>query len=228
APPAPAAPQPAPPPGLPVLARIPNIASPDVVRSVWQTPISSTAEPDLSPHLQLLIENIEQLSGEHGKVALLLSVEAGAGGSTVARSLNRSAVKNGMLSVLIEVESRRAEAAPPQGSGIIKADLLSVVELLGASSKAPPYPPDDIRADFGLIIVDASSLALQPAAVALAAHADLVILVVREGAANSAAIGKARADLSGYGSVPTVLVVNRVAVNAAVRDPQGEALGLAS
>lgn len=226
--PAPAAPQPAPPPGLPVLARIPNMVWPDAIRSVWQTPISTTAEPDLSPHLQLLIENIEQLPGDHGKVALLLSIEAGAGGSTVARSLNRSAVNNGMLSVLIEMVSRRAEAAPPQGSGIIKADLPSVVELLGASSKAPPYPSDDIRADFGLIIVDASSLALQPAAVALAAYADLVILVVREGAGNLAEIGKARADLSSYGSVPTALVVNRVAVNAAVRGTQGEALGLAS
>ncbi|WP_375776818.1 GumC family protein [Bradyrhizobium sp. ma5] len=226
--PAPAAPQSALPPGLPVLARIPNLVSPDAVRSVWQTPISTTAEPDLSPHLQLLIENIEQLPGEHGKVALLLSVETGAGGSTVARSLNRSAVKNGMLSVLIEMETSRAEAAPPQGAGIIKADLPSVVELLGASSKAPPYPQDDIRADFGLIIVDASSLAMQPAAVALAAHADLVILVVREGAANTAAIGKARADLSKFGSVPIALVVNRVAGNAAVSNPQREALGLAS
>ncbi|MDH2383588.1 GumC family protein [Bradyrhizobium sp. CER78] len=226
--PAPAAPQSALPPGLPVLARIPSIVSPDAVKSVWQTPISTTAEPDLSPHLQLLIENIEQLPGDHGKVALLLSVETGAGGSTVARSLNRSAVKNGMLSVLIEMESRRAEVVPPQGSGIIKADLPSVVELLGASSKAPPYPPDDIRADFGLIIVDASSLVTQPAAVALAAHADLVILVVREGAADPAAIGTVRADLSRFGSVPTALVVNRVAVNGTVRSPQGEALGLAS
>ncbi|MHC2337139.1 GumC family protein [Bradyrhizobium sp. USDA 4454] len=222
------APQPALPPGLPVLARIPDMVSPDAVRSVWQTPIATTAEPDLSEHLQLLIENIEQLPGDHGKVALLMSAEAGAGGSTVARWLNRSAVKNGLLSVLIEMESRRAEAAPPQGSGIIKADLPSVIELLGGSSKAPPYPPDDIRADFGLIIVDASSLAMEPAAVALAVHADLVILVVREGAANSAAIGKARADLAKLGSVPTALVVNRVAVNAAVRAPQGKALGFAS
>ncbi|OKO84038.1 lipopolysaccharide biosynthesis protein [Bradyrhizobium sp. NAS96.2] len=226
--PATATPQSALPPGLPVLARIPNMVSPDAVKSVWQTPISTTAEPDLSLHLQLLIENIEQLPGDHGKVALLLSLETGAGGSTVARSLNRSAVKNGMLSVLIEMEAKRAEVVPPQGSGIIKADLPSVVELLGASSKAPPYPPDDIRADFGLIIVDASSLATQPAAVALAAHADLVILVVREGAADPAAIGKVRADLSRFGSVPTALVVNRVAANATVRSPQGEALGLAS
>ncbi|QOZ32126.1 lipopolysaccharide biosynthesis protein [Bradyrhizobium sp. CCBAU 53421] len=223
-----AAPQSAIPPGLPVLARIPNMVSPDAVRSVWQTPISATAEPDLSPHLQLLIENIEQLPGEHGKVALLLSVEVGAGGSTVARSLNRSAVKNGMLSVLIEMESKRAEVAPPQGSGIIKADLPSVVELLGASSKAPPYPPDDIRADFGLIIVDASSLATLPAALALAAHADLVIVVVRDGSDNAAAIGKTRTDLARFGSVPIALVVNRMAVDTTVSGAHGKALGLAS
>ncbi|WP_298281483.1 exopolysaccharide transport family protein [uncultured Bradyrhizobium sp.] len=221
-------PPPALPPGLPVLARIPNMVSPDAVRSVWQTPIATAVEPDLSAYLQLLIENIEQLPGPHGKVALLLSVEAGAGGSTVARSLNRSAVKSGTLCVLIEMESGRIDAVPAQGSGMIRADLPSVVELLGASSKAPPYPPDDIRADFGLIIVDASSLAMRSEAVALAAHADLVILVVREGAANSVAIAKARADLSGFGSVPTALVVNRAAANAGVREARDEALGLAS
>lgn len=221
-------PPPALPPGLPVLARIPNMVSPDAVRSVWQTPIATSAQPDLSAHLQLLIENIEQLPGPHGKVALLLSVEAGAGGSTVARSLNRSAIKNGMLCVLIEMESGRIDAVPPQGSGIIKADLPSVVELLGASSKAPPYPPDDIRADFGLIIVDASSLAVRSEAVALVGHADLVILVVREGAASPAEIAKVRADLSRFGSVPTALVVNRVAVDTAARDVRGEALGMAS
>ncbi|MGY3440167.1 MULTISPECIES: hypothetical protein [unclassified Bradyrhizobium] len=59
------------------------------------------------------------------------------------------------------------------------------------------------------------------------AHADLVILA-REGAANAAAIGKARADLARFGSVPTALVVNRVVDNAAVRGPQGKALGFAS
>lgn len=221
------APQPALPPGLPVLARIPNLASPTSVKTVWQSPGSTTTEPDLSPHLHLLVENIEQLGGLNGKVALLLSVEPGAGGSTVARSLNRAAVKNGTLSVLIEMEPDGAVAAPPpQGSGIIKADLHAVVELLSASSKAEPLPDDDIRADFGLIIVDASSHAMQPDAVALAAHADLVILVVRDGAADPAVIRKARADLSRSGSVPTALVVNRVPVNSSVRGAQAEAPGL--
>ncbi|QPF86133.1 lipopolysaccharide biosynthesis protein [Bradyrhizobium genosp. L] len=216
--------QPALPPGLPVLARVPNLASPAAVRTVWQNPASPTAEPDLSPHLHLLVENIEQLAGPHGKVALLLSVEAGAGGSTVARSLNRAAVKNGTLSVLIEMEPNGAAAAPAPGAGIIKSDIHSVVELLGGSTKSQPLPPDDIRADFGLIIVDASSFALQPDAMALAAHADLVILVVRDGAADPAAIRKARADLSRSGSMPTALVVNRVAVSSAARGARSEAL----
>src|SRR5882724_3133078 len=67
--------QPELPPDLPVLARIPNLASPASVRSVWQNPTSAAAEPDLSPHLHPLIENIAQLAGPHGKVALLMSVE---------------------------------------------------------------------------------------------------------------------------------------------------------
>ncbi|MEN3348609.1 MAG: polysaccharide biosynthesis transport protein [Bradyrhizobium sp.] len=220
--------QPSLPPGLPVLARIPNLASPAAVRSVWQNPASTTAEPDLSPHLHLLIENIEQLAGPHGKVALLMSVEAGAGGSTVARSLNRSAVKNGMLSVLIEMVADGAEPAPARGAGIISADLGAVVELLSASRKTEPLSPDDIRAEFNLIIVDASALAEQSDASALAAYADLIILVARDGAANSTAIRKARADLSKFAAVPTALVVNRVPVGTTVRPAQGPALGLAS
>ncbi|MCC8937028.1 lipopolysaccharide biosynthesis protein [Bradyrhizobium sp. Arg68] len=220
--------QPALPPGLPVLARIPNLASPASVRSVWQNPASATAEPDLSPHLHLLIENIQQLAGSHGKVALLMSVEPGAGGSTVARSLNRSAVKNGMLSVLIEMTPDGADAAPVQGAGIIKADLRAVVELLSASKKTQPLPSDDIRSEFDLIIVDASALAAQFDAAALADHADLIILVARDGAANSAAVRKARAGLSKFAAVPTALVVNCVPVGSPGRPVQGDALGMAS
>jgi len=215
-------------PDLPVLARIPNLASPASVRSVWQNPTSATAEPDLSPHLHPLIETIAQIGGPHGKVALLMSVETGAGGSTVARSLNRSAVKNGMLSVLIEMEPSGADAMPAQGSSIIKADLHSVVELLSASKTTQPLPPDDIRSEFDLIIVDASAFAAQPDAVTLAVHADLIILVVGDDATSSAAMRKARDDLSRFGTMPTALVVNRVPVGSVVRGSQGEALGMAS
>ncbi len=218
------------PPELPVLARIPNLSSPPgSIKSVWQTPISTTGEPDLSPHLQPVIKNIEQLPGPHGKVALLMSTEKGVGGSTVARSLNRSAVKNGMLSVLIEMEPKPTDAAPAaQASGTVKTDLRSVEELLGGSAKDQPLPPDDIRADFGLIIVDASCFVAQPAVAALAAHADLIILVVGDGAANSDATRKANAELSKFGSVPTVLVVNRIPVSATAGAVRAGALGLAS
>lgn len=217
--------QPELPPGLPVLARIPNLPSPRTIRSVWQTPISTVGEPDLSPHLRFLIESIEQLSGPQGKVALVMSAEAGAGGSTVARSLNRSAVKNGMLSVLIEMEQNTADTiSATQASGIVKADLRSVDELLGASTKTQPLPPDDIRADFGLIIVDASSFASRPDVAALATHADLVIMVMRDGAANAAAIRKVKTDLSKFGTVPAAIVVNRVPASAAARAAQAEAL----
>lgn len=217
------------PPELPVLARIPNLSSPGSIKSVWQTPLSTTGEPDLSPHLQPVIKNIEQLPGPHGKVALLMSTEKGVGGSTVARSLNRSAVKNGMLSVLIEMEPKPTDAIPAtQASGIVRADLHSVEELLSGSAKDQPLPPDDIRADFGLIIVDASCFVAQAAVAALAAHADLIILVAGDGAANSDATRKANAELSKFGSVPTVLVVNRIPASATAGAVQAGALGLAS
>ncbi|KJC42323.1 lipopolysaccharide biosynthesis protein [Bradyrhizobium sp. LTSP885] len=221
--------QPESPPDLPVLARIPNLTSPGSVRSVWQNPIPAAAEPDLSPHLRPLIEKIERIPGPHGKVVLLMSVEAGAGGSTVARSLNRSIVKNGMLSVLIELESRAADATPAaQGAGTIKADLHSIDELLRASRKTHPLPADDIRSEFDLIIVDASSLDAQPDAAALAGLADLVILVVRDGMAQPSALHKARTALAKFGAAPVMFIVNRVPANSAVRGSRGEVLGLAS
>jgi uncharacterized protein involved in exopolysaccharide biosynthesis len=224
--------QPRLPPDLPVWIRIPKLLRPRGSRSVWQKPIATTAEFDLSPYLRPLIEGLEELPGHRGKVALVMPVGAGAGSSTVARSLTRAAVKNGMLSVLIEVEPEVAGARPAtlaaQGSGIVKASLHSVDELLSAGTKTDPLPADDIRSDFDLIIVDAWSLAAQPDAAALAAHADLVILVVRDGAADPAAIRRARAALSKFGTVLTGLVVNCAPGSSAASHPKGEALGLAS
>jgi uncharacterized protein involved in exopolysaccharide biosynthesis len=221
--------QPELPPDLPVLARIPNLAPPGSVRSIWQNPISVAAEPDLSPHLRPVMEKIQQVRGPHGKVALLMSVEAGAGGSTIARSLNRSVVKNGMLSVLIELEPKPSGAAPAtQGSTTVQADLHSIDELLRASRRTPPLPADDIRSEFDLILVDASSLDKQPDAAALAAYADLVILVARDGTAKPAAIRKATAALSKFGAVPMALIVNRVPASSAVLGSRREVLGMAS
>ena len=42
------------------------------------------------------------------------------------------------------------------------------------------------------------------------AHADLVILVVREGAADLTTLGAVTASLSSFGPVPIGLVINRV------------------
>ena len=221
--------QPELPPDLPVLARIPDLSASGPVKSVWQKPISTMVDLDLGPHLRRLIETIKQLPGPHGKVALVMSVESGAGGSTVARSLNRSVVRDDMLSVLIEMDSKQAAAtSAAQGSGIIKADLGSIDELLSASTKTPPLPDDDIRSDFDLIIVDTSSPATEPDAAALARYSDLVVLVVRDGADGPATLRKARAALSISADVPLALIVNRVPVSSDARAARGMVFGLAS
>jgi uncharacterized protein involved in exopolysaccharide biosynthesis len=221
--------QPALPPNPPVWARIPDLPHGDFTRSVWQRPVASPAELDVSPHLRPLFERLENAPGSQGKVVLVMSIGRAAGGNTVARSLNRSAVNRGMLSVLIQVQPELggAEALPvqQQEDGTTRAGLRSVNLLLSASKKADSLPVDDIRSEFDLIIVHVTSLALQPDAAALAAHADLVILVVDAGSVDSAAMSRATALLSRFGDVPTGLVINRVPARSARPVPEREALG---
>jgi Mrp family chromosome partitioning ATPase len=93
---------------------------------------------------------------------------------------------------------------------MIRADLQSVDVLLSASKKSAPLPGDDIRSEFDLVVVHAPSISAHPDVAALAAHADLVILVVREGAADLAALDAATASLSSFGPVPIGMVINRV------------------
>ncbi|OAF18643.1 exopolysaccharide transport family protein [Bradyrhizobium neotropicale] len=227
--PEPAVPQPAVWPRPPVWARIPDLMPGGATRNVWQGPVSATAELDLSLHLRPLLDRLEKLPGPRGKVALVMSVGKGAGGNTVARSLNRWAVNQGKLSVLIQVQPDLggAAAAPKgQAEGASMASFRSVDVLLGASRSSEPLPADDIRSEFDLIVVHATSLALQPEATALAAHADLVILVVREDAVDSAAMRRATAALARFGGVPTGLVVNRVPNASPAPQRQGAALGL--
>jgi Mrp family chromosome partitioning ATPase len=222
-----------PPQDLPVWVRIPNLLPREITRSIWQKPIAGTAELDLSPHLRALLDRISDVPGHRGKVALVTSVEKGVGSSTVARSLNLSAVNGGMLSVLIQVQSDLARAVPveksaPSRLGASKASLRSVNVLLSASRNVNPPATDDIRSEFDLIVVDAPSLAEQPDVASLSAHADLVILVVRDGAADPVAIRRARAALSKFGVTPTGIVLNRVPASSAPPQPQSEMLGLAS
>jgi Mrp family chromosome partitioning ATPase len=222
-----------PPQDLPVWVRIPNLLPREITRSIWQKPIAGTAELDLSPHLRALLDRISDVPGHRGKVALVTSVEKGVGSSTVARSLNLSAVNGGMLSVLIQVQSDLVRAVPveksaPSRLGASKASLRSVNVLLSASRNVNPPATDDIRSEFDLIVVDAPSLAEQPDVASLSAHADLVILVVRDGAADPVAIRRARAALSKFGVTPTGIVLNRVPASSAPPQPQSEMLGLAS
>ncbi len=217
-------------PSLPVWARIPELASAAGTNTVWQRPVAASAEPDLALHLRPLLERIDRLPVRGCKVALVLSVGKRAGGNTVARSLNRAAVKRGMMSVLIRLQAEFAGSQPPVTEwhdGSTTAGLQSIDELLSAGRKPDAAPEDDIRSEFDLIIVHGSNLALQPDAIALAAHADVIVLVVRAGELGSAAMRRVTASLSKYAAVPTGIVVNHVPAGSAAPQPEGGALGLA-
>ena len=217
-------------PGLPVWARIPELASGAGTNTVWQRPIATSAELDLGIHLRPLLERIDRVPVRGCKVALVLSVGKSAGGNTVARSLNRAAVNRGMMSVLIRLQPEFASHQPPVtewNDGSTTAGLQWIDELLSAGRKPDARPEDDIRSEFDLIVVHAGNLALQPDAVALAAHADLIVLVARAGELGSGAMRRVTAALSKYAAVPTGLVVNHVPAGSVAPHPEGGALGLA-
>lgn len=217
-------------PGLPVWARIPELAPGAQINTVWQRPVSAAAELDLGSHLRPLLERIDRVPVRGCKVALVLSVGKSAGGNTVARGLNRAAVDRGMMSVLIRLQPEFAGSQPPVTEwhdGSTTAGLQSIDELLSAGRKADARPEDDIRSEFDLIIVHAGNLALQPDAVGLAAHADLIVLVARAGELGSSAMRRVTAALSKYAAVPIGLVVNHVPAGPAASRPEGDALGLA-
>ncbi|PPQ15215.1 lipopolysaccharide biosynthesis protein [Bradyrhizobium sp. AC87j1] len=217
-------------PRVPVWARIPDLASGTATNTVWQRPIAASAELDLGAYLRPLLERIDRVPVRGCKVALVLSVGKSAGGNTVARSLNRAAVNRGMMSVLIRLQPEFAGHQPPVtewNDGSTTAGLQSIDELLSAGRKADARPEDDIRSEFDLIIVHAGDLALQPDAIALAAHADLIVLVARAGELGSAAMRRVTAALSRYEAVPTGLVVNHAPAGSTAPHPEGGALGLA-
>ncbi|MHC2635562.1 uncharacterized protein involved in exopolysaccharide biosynthesis [Bradyrhizobium liaoningense] len=225
-----AVPRPEPMPSLPVWVRIPELASGAGISTVWQKPVATSAELDVGTHLRPLLERIDRVPVRGCKVALVLSVGKSAGGNTVARSLNRAAVNRGMMSVLIRLQPEFASHQPPVTEwhdGSTTAGLQSIEELLSAGRKPDARPEDDIRSEFDLIIVHAGNLALQPDAIALAAHADLIVLVARAGELGSAAMRRVTAALSKHAAVPTGLVVNHVPAGSVAPQPEGGALGLA-
>jgi uncharacterized protein involved in exopolysaccharide biosynthesis len=229
-PPPAAVPRAEPMPSLPVWVRIPELASGAGISTVWQKPVATSAELDVGTHLRPLLERIDRVPVRGCKVALVLSVGKSAGGNTVARSLNRAAVNRGMMSVLIRLQPEFASHQPPVTEwhdGSTTAGLQSIEELLSAGRKPDARPEDDIRSEFDLIIVHAGNLALQPDAIALASHADLIVLVARAGELGSAAMRRVTAALSKHAAVPTGLVVNHVPAGSVAPQPEGGALGLA-
>jgi Mrp family chromosome partitioning ATPase len=223
-----------PPHDMPIWARIPDLMPPETNRTIWQTPISGTQELDLTPHLRLLLERIGNIQGVRGKVVLVTSVENGVGCSTIARALNLSAVNRGLISALVQVQPEGAFARvkrPPEaganGLRASKATLQSINRLLSADRNAGLPAAEDVRSEFDLMVVDAPSLAEQPDVASLSAHADLVILVVRDGAADPAAIRKARASMWKFGGSTIGIVINQVSPDADIL-PQREMLELAS
>ena len=219
-------------PGLPtppVWARIPDMLPRDVTATVWRRPIASGPEPDLGAHVRPLLDRIAELPATHGKIALILSPEDGSGAGTVARSLNRAALDKGMMSVLIEVQPDvSAPALATDGGQGVNTSLESVDALLAASKKAAPLQADDIRAEFDLIVVHAPSFVAQAEAAVLAAHADLVILVVRDGAVDSPATAAAVASLSRFAPVQVGLAVNRVSPGQGMPERRREVRAVAS
>ena len=205
-------------PNVPVWVRIPDLA-PAFAQTVWQSPTPMAGAIDLSAYLRPLIERIDRVPGPGGKVAFVVSVGKSAGGNTVARSLNRAAVNKGMLSVLIQVQPEIGSsnaAVTEWQEGATTAGVQSVDELLGAGTESGARPADDIRSESDLIIVHATSLALQPDALALAAHADLVVLVVRDTELASAAMRRVTTALTRFDGVPSGLVINHVPAASAV------------
>jgi uncharacterized protein involved in exopolysaccharide biosynthesis len=219
---------------MPLWARIPDLVRPAANRTTWQTSISATQELELVPHLRFLLDRIDGVQGVRGKLVLVTSFEKRVGCSTIARVLNLAAVRRGLISALIQVQSddtfaRMTLPAETSVNGVrtSKATLQSINRLLSADRNAGQPSNEDVRSGFDLMVVDAPSLVEQPDVASLAAHADLVILVVRDGAADPAAIRNAVASLSKFGGGAIGMVINQVSPDTAPL-PQREMLGMAS
>ncbi len=223
---------------LPVWATIPRfVPRGEVRKTVWQKPVVAIGELDVSPYLATLVEKIGDTPGHRGRVAVVTSIERGAGASTVARSLNWAALNGGLISALIEVQpdvptSRQgaepAGAIARTGRHASRATLRSINQLLGGDRTAGRPPADDIRADFDLIVIDAPPLRQHSEVDALLAQADAVILVSRDAAADQSAIESLRAMLPASGAARLGLVINQAHVPAPkISQPQDAISGVA-
>jgi len=170
---------------------------------------------DMREQLRELLDTIATMPGHRGKVVLVTSGEPGTGKSTVASSLNASAVQRGMLSVLIEVlpedlflrAGPRPADASAEAAGALRTNVRSVNLLLDNSQNvAVAAFPGDVRSDFDLIVIDAPALTAQGDVAAISIHADYTLLVARDGT-DREIVDKAMVALAQYGNPLTGVVV---------------------
>ena len=205
---------------IPVWGRIPNLAVSLADRLGWRRTTEHGGEADLRSHLQELMGRITATPGQRANVVLVTSGQPGVGKSSVARSLNATAIERGMLSVLIRVTPDSAAVQPDQlpseasaaNRGRVLTTTARSLSLLLGDSQAPQAPagPGDVRSEFDLIVIDAPALGPQSDAAAIAAHADFTILVVADGAANAGIVRSAKAALSRFGNTRLGLVINKM------------------
>jgi uncharacterized protein involved in exopolysaccharide biosynthesis/Mrp family chromosome partitioning ATPase len=200
---------------IPVGTGIP-IPAPAVEKPVRRPATLRAGATDLRDQLRELLDTIAVMPGQRGKVVLVTSGEAGTGKSAVARSLNASAVKRGMLSVLIEVlpeqvflraGQRSVDEQATDGARALRTNVRSVHLLLDSSQNvAVAAFPGDVRSEFDLIVIDAPSLTEQADVAAISALADYILLVARDGSYTET-IDKAMAALARFGNPLTGVVV---------------------
>jgi Mrp family chromosome partitioning ATPase len=185
-------------------------------------------EADLRRHLQPLLGKITSTPAQRGTVVLVTSHEAGAGRSSVARSLNAAAIDRGMLSVLIEIAAEPATAAqrrsPPEYSvpnrgRALNTTAASLTQLLPDNRNLQtPAMAGDVRSEFDLIVIDAPALQRQTDVAAMAARADFAIVVVTEATANAGFLRGAEAALSRSGARLGIVINKMNAVPASSAD----------
>jgi len=211
---------------IPVWATIPRLLPRQVRESVWQKPIVSIGKLDVSAYLAPLLHEIGCEPGNRGKVIIVTGLEAGAGASTVAQSLNLAALNSKLISALIEIRpditaspqaatETTARTAPRYQAS--RASLRSVNQLLRNSQNNPAPAGDDIRSDFDLIVIDAPPFRPQPEMAGLLEHADLVVMVTGNPSADRLAIESAHDLLSGSESAALGIVINQGTLPIAAR-----------
>ncbi len=204
---------------VPIWGRIPDLRPPRAGMTAWQNPGDNRDEIGLGTYLRDLIDALAGAPNHRGKVVLVTSIESGAGTSSVAQSLNLTAVDRGMFSVLIQVQAdslsaRSATSQMDQSAShrlrASRASVAGVNQLFGAGRHDNASTSDDIRSEFDLIVIDAPPLHEQVDVATISAHADLVILVVQDRGTDVAAINSAKTELSRFGAPAIGAVINQI------------------